>query len=105
MLSWLKEPQLQGQPPGTVKFFATQKAIIHQRPLLKWAYDDWYARLLADARSVINPGLLVELGSGGSYLKDLEPAIITSDVDAGIADQVIDARQLPFADASVKAFF
>jgi SAM-dependent methyltransferase len=105
MMSWLKEPQLQGQTPGTVHFFATQKKIIRERPLLKWAYDDWYARLLADARSVAEPGLLVELGSGGSYLKDLEPAIITSDVDAGIADQVIDARRLPFADNSVKAFF
>ena len=104
-MSWLKEPQLQGQVPGTVRYFATQKAIILQRPLLKQAYDDWYARLLADARSVKNPGLLVELGSGGSYLKDLEPAIITSDVDAGIADRVIDARQLPFPDASVRALF
>jgi SAM-dependent methyltransferase len=105
MTSWLKEPQLLGKTPGTVQFFATQKAIIHQRPLLKWCYDDWYARLLADARSVKEPGLLVELGSGGSYLKDLEPAIITSDVEAGIADRVIDARQLPFPDASVKALF
>lgn len=105
MMSWLKEPQLQGAPPGTARFFALQKAIIHQRPLLKWCYDDWYARLLADARSVTGTGLLVELGSGGSYLKDLEPSIITSDVDAGIADRVIDARQLPFADASVKALF
>lgn len=105
MMSWLKEPQLQGQVPGTTRFFATQKAIILQRPLLKWCYDDWYARLLAGARSVAEPGLLVELGSGGSYLKDLEPAIITSDVVAGVAEQVIDARQLPFADRSVKALF
>jgi SAM-dependent methyltransferase len=105
MMSWLKEPQLQGQTPGTARFFALQKAIIHQRPLLKWCYDGWYARLLADARSVAAPGLLVELGSGGSYLKDLEPALITSDVVAGVADQVIDARQLPFADGSVKALF
>jgi SAM-dependent methyltransferase len=105
MMSWLKEPQLRGQAPGTANFFATQKAIIRQRPLLKGCYNDWYARLLADARSVAEPGLLVELGSGGSCLKDLEPSLVTSDVVAGVADQVIDARQLPFADASVKALF
>ena len=105
MMSWLKEPQLLGQTPGTARFFALQKAIIHQRPLLKWGYDDWYARLLADSRSGAEPGLLVELGSGGSYLKELEPAIITSDVVAGVADRVIDARQLPFPDNSVKALF
>jgi SAM-dependent methyltransferase len=45
----------------------------------------------------------VELGSGGSYLKDLEPAVITSDVAPEIAEQVIDARQLPFADESIRA--
>lgn len=105
MLSWLKEPQLHGQPPGTAEFFALQKAIIHQRPLLKGCYDDWYARLLADARSVTTSGLLVELGSGGSYLKDLAPDLITSDVVEGVADRVIDGRQLPFADGSVKALF
>ena len=105
MMSWLKEPQLRGQVSGTAQFFTTQKAIIHQRPLLKWCYDDWYARLRADAQSVMKPGLLVELGSGGSYLKELEPTLITSDVVAGVADRVIDARQLPFPDNSVKALF
>ena len=105
MMSWLKEPQLRGQVSGTAQFFATQKAIIHQRPLLKWCYDDWYARLRADAQSVTKPGLLVELGSGGSYLKELEPSLITSDVVADVADRVIDARQLPFPDNSVKALF
>ena len=103
MLGWLKEPSLKGMQPGTVEFFARQKALILGRPLMKRCYDDWYARLLADIRSVPGPGALVELGSGGSYLKMLEPEIITSDVSPGIAEQVIDARQLPFPDASIRA--
>ncbi|HWD94234.1 MAG TPA: class I SAM-dependent methyltransferase [Verrucomicrobiae bacterium] len=103
MLGWLKEPSLKGLQPGTVEFFARQKALILDRPLMKRCYDDWYARLLADIASVPGPGALVELGSGGSYLKMLEPAVITSDVSSGIAEQVIDARQLPFPDASIRA--
>jgi len=59
--------------------------------------------LLADVRSVPAQGAVVELGSGGSYLKELEPTVITSDVSAGIAEQVIDARSLPFADQSIRA--
>jgi len=105
MLAWLKESSLQGLSPGSPEFFARQKALIHQRPLLKHAYDDWYRRLLADAATVKTPGVLLELGSGGSYLKSLEPAIITSDVVDHVADRVIDARQLPFADNSVRALF
>jgi SAM-dependent methyltransferase len=103
MPGWLKEPSLQGLQPGSLQFFAKQKELILSRPLLKRAYDDWYARLLSDARSVPVPGALVELGSGGSYLKSLEPGVVTSDVSEGIAERVIDARQLPFAERSIQA--
>jgi len=103
MLAWLKEPSLKGLRPGEPEFFAAQKRLIHNRSLLKWNYDDWYSRLLADIRSAPPDGLIVELGSGGSYLKDLEPSTITSDVEAGIAERVIDARKLPFEANTVRA--
>jgi len=77
MMSWLKKPQWCGQTPGTAHYFVTQRAIIQPRPLLKWAYHDWYARLQADVWSVAEPELLVELGSGVSTLKDLERTRIT----------------------------
>ncbi|WP_438479481.1 class I SAM-dependent methyltransferase [Oleiharenicola lentus] len=47
----------------------------------------------------------MELGSGGSRLKEYDSRIITSDVSPGIAEMVIDARQLPFADGSLHAIF
>src|SRR5260370_30432802 len=103
MFSFLKEPSLEGLRPGTREFFAAQKNAILERPLLKRCYDDWYGRLLGDARSAPPQGVLVELGSGGSYLSDLEPGIITSDVVPDVAHRVIDARHLPFADESVRA--
>ncbi len=103
MLSFLKERSLDGLKPGSPEFFAVQKSLILSRPLLKRCYDDWYRRLLEDARSAPPGGAILELGSGGSYLKDLEPGIVTSDVVPDVADQVIDARQLPFPDASLRA--
>ncbi len=103
MLAWLKEPSLEGLPPGSLEFFAAQKAIILDRPLVKRCYEDWYARLLRDARSAPQPGVILELGSGGSHLKDMEPSIVTSDVVQHVADRLIDARHLPFADNSVRA--
>jgi SAM-dependent methyltransferase len=99
----LAEPSLEGLAVGSPEFFNRQKELILERPLLKACYDDWYARLLADVRSVSNPGLLLELGSGGSCLRDLEPAFITSDVIPDVAERVIDARELPFPDGSLKA--
>ena len=96
MLTWLKEKSLQGIRPGSREFFAIQRSIISSRPLLKRCYDEWYERLLEDARSAPVGGAIVELGSGASYLKDLEPAIITSDLLPGVAERVIDAQKLPF---------
>ena len=103
MPSLLKEPSLLGLTPGSPEFFAAQKKLILERPLLKRSYDDWYARLLRDARSAPPTGQILELGSGGSYLKDLEPGIITSDVISNVADLVVDARKLPFPDGSLRA--
>jgi SAM-dependent methyltransferase len=47
--------------------------------------------------------VVVELGSGSSYLQERIPDMITSDVVPGVAETVIDGRCLPFRDASVKA--
>lgn len=105
MRNSLKESSLKSLPVGSPEYFAIQKKLIRERPLLKRCYDDWYARLRGDAASVPNDGLLVELGSGGSLLKEVLPDVITSDVVEGVADRVIDARRLPFDDDSVKALF
>jgi SAM-dependent methyltransferase len=103
MLFWLKEPRLKGLTPGSPEFFAVQKSLILSRPLIKRCYDDWYRRLLADVSSAPARGIILELGSGGSYLKSLEPAVLTSDVTPNIAEQVIDGRRLPFPDQALRA--
>jgi SAM-dependent methyltransferase len=103
MLGWLKEPALCALAPGSPQFFAAQRRLIAARPLLKRCYDDWYRRLLHDAHSAPPQGIMLELGSGGSYLKELEPNLLTSDVVADVADQVVDARRLPFGDQSLRA--
>lgn len=103
MLGLLKEPSLQKLEVGSPQFFRVQKELIARRPLLKWCYDTWYSRLREDVASVPEDGPTVELGSGGSYLKELEEDLITSDVVEGVAEQVIDARELPFEEESLQA--
>lgn len=103
MPAFLSEPSLTGLQVGSTAFFARQKELIRERPLLKRCYDDWYARLLDDVGSAPQRGILLELGSGGSCLKDLEPAFITSDVVPDVAERVIDACELPFPDNSIRA--
>jgi SAM-dependent methyltransferase len=80
--------------------------MVDEKPLVRRCYDLWYARLLADADSVperYRDYPIVELGSGSSYIKELRPEIVTSDVTPGLADRLIDGRDLPFPDGSVRA--
>jgi SAM-dependent methyltransferase len=106
-VSFLSEPSLRGVKVGSPLFFAKRAQLIRQKPLLNYCYEAWY-QLLLDDSSVKNSGpdgILLELGSGGSLLKELEPRVITSDVAPGIAERVIDAQSLPFEDGTVDAIF
>src|SRR5947208_10657737 len=105
MTNPITHPRLAGVELGSLDFFEAQRQLIREKPLVRLCYDLWYSRLLADADSVPNANGLavVELGSGSSYLKQLRPSVITSDIAPGIADMVIDGRELPFPDGSVAA--
>jgi SAM-dependent methyltransferase len=104
--SALLDPRLKHAASGTREWFAIQRQMIKEKPLVRRAYDLWYQLLLADADSVPVAGRgasIVELGSGSSYIKELRPQIITSDVTPGMAEMAIDGRELPFPDRSVRA--
>ncbi len=106
-MNLLREPRLQGITIGSPEFFRIQNELIAQRPALRFCYDLWYHTLLDDpaVRNAPRDARFLELGSGGSRLKELDHRIITSDVSPGIADLVVDARKLPFPDASLHAIF
>lgn len=100
------DKRLKNLEMGTGEWFNAQKKMIKSKPLIKRCYDLWYQRLLADVDSVITTSAsakILELGSGSSYIKELRPDVITSDVTPGAADCVIDARHLPFENESLKA--
>ena len=97
-MAWLEEPRLRGAVPGTPGFFEIQRQIIVERPLLRGIYEQWHRALLEDEASVPgrpDEGALVELGSGGSLLRQSCPRVITSDLVEGVADRVIDGSLRP----------
>jgi SAM-dependent methyltransferase len=107
-MSILTDPRISQFEMGTPEWFAGQNKMVKCKPIIKYCYDLWYSKLINDANSVDDHGekkIVLELGSGSSYLKELMPEVITSDLDEGVADMAIDARDLPFEDNSVKAIF
>lgn len=106
-MNFLSEPRLAGVPVGSPQFFQIQNDLIAKRPALHHCYEVWYRTLLDDpaVRQAPTDARFLELGSGGSRLKEYDARIITSDVSPGIAEMVVDARQLPFPDASLHGLF
>lgn len=106
MAIFLVDPRLKKLKIGTASRFAVQRELIRERPCVKRCYDLWYRLMLEDLSTTPDDSLgILEIGSGASYIKELNSAIITSDVVPGLVDMVIDARKLPFADNSLRAIF
>jgi SAM-dependent methyltransferase len=79
--------------------------IIRSKPFLKNIYVDFYGQF-KDAVENPDTKVLVELGSGGGFIKDIIPNIVTSDILNGVdVDKVFSATQMPFENTSVDAFF
>jgi SAM-dependent methyltransferase len=82
---------------------AAHAAAIRTKPFLKKIYRENYEffKRLVDG---IPEGIILELGSGGGFLKDVIPAAITSDViKINNVDLFLSAEKLPFPDQSVGA--
>ncbi len=74
-----------------------------RKPGLRSVYHHWYSRIvteLAERRPI------VEIGSGcGNFKRFYPDAVATDVIDAGDwIDQIVDARQLPFAAGSIGNF-
>lgn len=80
--------------------------IINKKTALRQFYLDMYSRFNHCLKQCPKEGLVLELGSGGGFLKSVLPEVITSDVLAypGV-DQTIDGASLPFPDQSLRAIF
>jgi SAM-dependent methyltransferase len=75
---------------------------IVQKKFLKQLYTEWYTRILSKLENL--DGEILEIGSGGGFLKEIHPRVITSDVlPLPHCDLVLPASQLPFADNTLSA--
>jgi SAM-dependent methyltransferase len=82
-----------------------RKTIERKKPLRRF-YQETYERYRACLERCPSEGLVLELGSGGGFIKEVIPDSVTSDIlpYEGV-DLVVDAMKMPFEDASVRAIF
>ncbi|MCK9602800.1 MAG: radical SAM protein [Candidatus Omnitrophica bacterium] len=89
---------------NTLETFELHRRIIRQKPFLKKVYRDWY-KMLKDSINGLSRGTIIELGSGGGFLKEVIPQAYTSDIVLmpGL-DLNLSALDLPFKNNSISAF-
>lgn len=77
--------------------------IILNKAPLKRLYEEWYTDMLQRAGKA-PAGKLLEVGSGGGFLKQLHPQVITSDImPLEGCDMTLSAEELPFGSESLSA--
>jgi SAM-dependent methyltransferase len=99
---WLAHPATRDLAIDDPRTTERRRGIIQSNKFLWRIYDEWYRSIVT--RIPDGPGAVLELGSGGGFLTKYVPGLITSEV-FGCPDLqvVLDARQLPFSDGSLKA--
>jgi len=81
------------------------REIILQKKFLRKLYEQWYEEFLLEIPGLPND-ILIELGSGGGFLKQLEPRMICSDIlDLPSNDLTFSALDMPFENNSVGGIF
>lgn len=100
--SWLAHPLTRGLDLDDPRTTDLRRRIVREKRFLRQIYEEWYRAIAAALPPADGP--VLELGSGGGFLAEFIPGLITSDVCScpGV-QRVIDAHQLPFGDGSLRA--
>ena len=99
---WLTHPLMRDRDIDLSETTQLRRQLLSGKPFLKALYREWYGRLAATVPT--GEGLVLEIGSGAGFMRDVIPEVITSDVlPLEGVDQVIDALHLPFADGALRA--
>lgn len=105
--AWLKTklelPEVRGIERDSSELIRIHRDIIHRKGFLRSLYREHYREL---ARSLVGipEGPVIEIGSGGGFIKEVLPDVITTDLNSEPhLDRVMSADHLDFPDESVAA--
>jgi len=105
--AWLKRrlelPEVRGLDHDSPELVRVHRDLIVRKPFLRALYREHYREFLHNLRGAPE-GPIVELGSGGGFLKEQLPEVVTTDLHPEPhLDRVMSAARLEFPDESVAA--
>ncbi len=107
VVDWLKRafelPEVRGLDHDSPELIRIHDELIRRKPFLRALYREHY-RELARRLKDLPEGPVVEIGSGGGFVKEVLPSVLTTDLHpAPHVDRVMSAQKLEFPDGSVSA--
>lgn len=79
--------------------------IIREKYFLRKLYEEWYT-VFSSSISALPAGKMIELGSGGGFLKEVIPSVLCTDIlELPSNDLTFSALEMPFADNEISAIF
>ena len=80
------------------------RQIILSKPFLKSIYTKWYDEIIGIINKIPVGGMVLEIGSGGGFFKDVYPSAVTSDIlPLDCCDSVLDAQSMSYASNTIRA--
>jgi SAM-dependent methyltransferase len=99
---WLAEPRTRGIDIDAPSLVPLRRSLIRDKAFLRKIYQEWYDGIAAALPA--GEGRILEIGSGGGFLDERVPGLITSEVQVGPhVGLVLDAQALPLRDESLRA--
>lgn len=79
--------------------------IITEKYFLRKLYEEWY-HVFAGIQSKVSDGKMIELGSGGGFLKEIMPSVLCTDIlELPTNDLTFSALEMPFDNQELSAIF
>jgi SAM-dependent methyltransferase len=105
---WITEPAVRDLDPDSAAQTGAHREVLRNKPLLRQLFQSFYreCRRMDERFFGDCPGKRLEIGSGSSFLKEIFPDVLTSDIKPlPFVDHVARAEKLPFDDESLRAIY
>ena len=103
---FLQIPELTNRKLDDPQTTLIRSQILKKKLFLKNTYKDFYIQFKKSLGSDYKKKKLIELGSGGGFIKEIIPNTITSDImKLPTVDMSFSATRIPFKNESVDAYF
>jgi SAM-dependent methyltransferase len=100
----LSHPLTRGLHLDSAEATAVHARLIRDKPFLRRLYSHYYDDFEATAGRAVSGGIILEVGAGGGFYREVRPSVISLDVRPGAeVDVVASALALPFRDETASA--